>query len=192
MQEYLEISSETIQSLSKSLEKAKELVRTFKLISIDQHLESIKNVYLKSYLEDILLSLNFKIKNTHITVTNHINDDININIISSSLFQIFSNLILNSVTHAFDPNKGGNIDIDAHCQEGLLTITYKDNGKGMDSKTLDHLFERFYTTKKESGGSGIGLYVVHDIIVNKLHGSIDVTSQEGKGSDFTIKIPDCK
>jgi len=189
LNEYIENVLKMSDSMSKSLDKAKELVRSFKLISLDQHLNERKEIALKAYVEDILLSLHFKLKHTQIEIDNAIPITLKINAQSSALFQIFGNLILNSIKHGFDEDEAGKISINANQDENGLNITYKDNGKGMNEETLEHVFEQFYTTKKESGGTGLGMYILYDLVVNTMGGKIELNSTLGKGVEFNLHIP---
>jgi len=188
LQDYLENGTKMIDTMAKGLDHAKELVRSFKLISIDQHLDDEKSIYLRNYLDDILLSLHFKLKHTNISILNKIPISLEIKAHAGMFFQIFENLIMNSIVHAFDEQEEGRIEIDANYDNGLLNINYKDNGKGMDKEIMEQMFDQFYTTKKERGSSGLGMYIVYDLVVNQSGGNIEVNSERGKGSEFTIKM----
>jgi len=175
-------------SMSKSLDKAKELVRSFKLISIDQHLNDEKSIYLKNYLNDILLSLHFKLKHTQISIINNIPVDLEIAARPGVFFQIFENLIMNSIIHAFNEGEEGRIEIEAACHGDVLMIKYRDNGRGMNENTKKHIFDQFYTTRKEEGGTGLGMYILYDLVVKQGDGKIRINSELGKGSEFIIEM----
>ena len=99
--------------------------------------------------------------------------------------QVFLNLVLNAVEVM--PN-GGQLLIRARRTdepEGVL-ITFCDTGPGIPPEGLARLFEPFYTTKE--GGLGLGLYVTYSI-VNAHGGYIDVESQVGKGTTFSVRLP---
>ena len=189
LNEYLENSVKMAEAMAKSLDKAKELVRSFKLISVDQHLNNTKLIHLKAYVDDILLSLHFKLKHTQIRVNNNIPMALDLSTQASVFFQIFGNLILNSIKHGFDGNEEGQIDIDAKQENDILYIKYKDSGKGMNKETLKHVFEQFYTTKKDDGGTGLGMYILYDLIVNTMGGKINVVSEIDQGTEFNIEVP---
>jgi len=69
-----------------------------------------------------------------------------------------------------------------------VVLTVKDNGRGMPAEMLERIFDPFFTTREVGEGSGMGLAVLHGIIVSH-DGVIDVTSEEGKGSAFTVFFP---
>jgi len=70
-----------------------------------------------------------------------------------------------------------------------LSIEIADNGEGMSHEVQQHIYEDFFTTKPEGEGTGLGMALTRDIIVNKHHGSINFTSKEGEGTTFTILLP---
>ena len=73
-------------------------------------------------------------------------------------------------------------------ERDLLTLAIRDNGKGMDAETLKRIRDPFFTTKLEKGGTGLGLSIANKIIKEN-NGKIEVASEEGKGTTFTITLP---
>ena len=84
---------------------------------------------------------------------------------------------------------GGAVFISSFVRDDkMLGVTVQDTGQGMSEETLKHIFEPFFTTKKAGQGTGLGLSITYGII-NTLGGSIEVQSQLGKGTRFTVYIP---
>ncbi len=100
------------------------------------------------------------------------------------LHQVFLNLLLNAI-ESLEP--GGKISISTSCNKENIKIQIKDNGKGITKKNVGHVFDPFFSTKKDSG-VGLGLFVCKGLIKNH-HGEIEVESEEGEGSVFTITLP---
>ena len=65
-------------------------------------------------------------------------------------------------------------------------MIYKDNGKGVHNDDITKVFEPFFTTNRENGGSGLGLNIIYTLITSKLNGSISCTSTENEGVEFII------
>lgn len=189
LEKYIDNNLQMAESMAKSLDKAKELVRSFKLISIDQHLNDKKLIHLMAYVDDILLSLHFKLKHTNVSVINKIPQSLDVEAQASVFFQIFGNLILNSLKHGFDEKDEGIITLEANVEKDILHIVYTDSGKGMCEETLAHIFEQFYTTKKDDGGTGLGMYILYEMIVHTMGGKIEVRSKPNEGVKFMIDIP---
>jgi two-component system NtrC family sensor kinase len=101
------------------------------------------------------------------------------------LQQVFINIILNAIQAM---PKGGNLTIQTSSGDGQVNIEVKDTGYGISPENIGKLFTPFYTTKEEVKGVGLGLAVAYGII-KRHHGTIEVQSEEGKGTIFTIKLP---
>lgn len=100
------------------------------------------------------------------------------------LQQIFLNLLNNAMAAVSD---NGHIRIGTRPENNGVRVEVEDNGVGMSREVLSHIFEPFYSTKGEQG-TGLGLSITYGI-VDKLGGSIEVQSEEGKGTMFTVHLP---
>ncbi len=69
------------------------------------------------------------------------------------------------------------------------SVVVRDNGPGIDPETLPRIFEPFFTTKYRSGGTGLGLSISKNIVDNRHHGELTVTSERGAGARFVVKLP---
>ncbi len=111
--------------------------------------------------------------------------------IPNELEQVFINLILNSRDAIRSASRVGKIVIKTQEENGLIRIEVSDNGNGIKKEHLARIFDPFYTTKDVGEGTGLGL-TVSTGIVEKHSGKMSVTSQEGKGTTFTIQFPKAK
>ncbi len=102
------------------------------------------------------------------------------------LCQVLVNMITNAA-HAI-PNKG-KITISSSADETEVMIKIQDDGAGISEENISKLFNPFFTTKAVGKGTGLGLSISYGIIVEKHKGRIDVDSELGKGTTFTIHIP---
>jgi signal transduction histidine kinase len=146
-------------------------------------------IQLGAYLNDILTSLGPVLKKSPHRVTVTCPDSLLLNTFPGALYQIFSNLVMNSLTHAFDPGQSGAISIEARPAGALVLLQYSDNGKGMSEEVRAQIFEPFFTTRRGEGGSGLGMHVVYNLVTRLLKGSIRVESSPGAGATFEIFIP---
>jgi len=172
----------------KNLQRTSELISSFKLVSVDEASERIREFNLKSYLNDILVSLGPQIKSKQIEVKMNCTENILIKSYPGALAQVFTNLIFNSINHAFKDVTNAGISIAALTSGGFVHINYSDNGKGIPEENLSKIFDPFFTTDKQEG-SGLGLHIVYNIITQKLKGTISCESKPGDGVVFKIKIP---
>lgn len=83
----------------------------------------------------------------------------------------------------------GKITVTTKKDGDYVNILLSDNGTGIPKEMIDKIFDPFFTTKEVGKGTGQGLAIAHDIIVTKHKGSIEVDSEEGKGTVFTIRLP---
>ena len=102
------------------------------------------------------------------------------------LNQMFMNLLVNAA-QAIETR--GEIGIKTWADQDFIYTRISDTGSGIPQDKLQRIFEPFYTSKEVGKGTGLGLSIVYDIVVKNHHGDIQVESEEGKGTTFTVKIP---
>ena len=107
-----------------------------------------------------------------------------------AIAQVVSNLIQNAVTHAF-PDAATERQLWVRCQDlgGSAQIEIEDRGAGIDPVTLKAVFDPFVTTRMGGGGSGLGMYVVHNLVVEVLNGTVEVESEQGRGTRVRVRVP---
>jgi len=105
-----------------------------------------------------------------------------------SWYQIFTNLINNALVHAIE----GRSDCAIGAREldgGMVEVLFSDNGAGMAEEVRRHVFDPFLTTKMGSGGTGLGMNIVYNIVTGVLGGRVAVESQPGRGTAVRITVP---
>ena len=189
MEKFFENAKESVAILEKNLYRTAELLNSLKQMAIDRASENKKEFLLARYIDDILLSLKPTLKTTQHTITVECPDDLLIDSYPGVFSQIFTNLIMNSLIHGFETKPSGQINIRVRHEGGLLFMQYHDNGRGIPEEHLGKLFNLFFTTKREQGGNGLGLNIVHNLVTQKLGGRISCESVVGEGTTFLIHIP---
>lgn len=113
----------------------------------------------------------------------------------SEIGQVFLNIFVNAA-HSIIENLGtnpegkkGQLTITSREKDNFAIITVTDSGNGISKENIAKIFDPFFTTKEVGKGTGQGLTIAHDIVANKHGGSLDVTSEEGIGTTFTISLP---
>ncbi len=189
LKDYIDSVDEMSRLLSVNLRRAGDLINSFKQVSVDQSSEQSRLFNVKEYLAEILLSLHPRLKKTKIKVDVICDDSISINSYPGAFSQVITNLVINSLMHAYEPDDIGVINITVFEDETSgVCVRYTDDGKGISKANIDKIFDPFYTTKRGSGGSGLGLYIIFNIISTKFNGSIKCESTEGQGSTFSFNI----
>jgi len=184
---YITIMNKLVQTIRDRLNNAVTLVKSFKDISVDQHFEDQREFNLKQYIDSIIFSFQTQLNSKQVKVNNTIDDSIVLNSYPGIFSQIFSNLILNSIKHAFEEGEDNVITISMELTDQFI-IYFQDNGKGISSEYEKKIFDPFFTTKRGEGGSGLGLHIVYNLITQQLEGKFKLTKVSSYGLGFSITL----
>ncbi len=184
MKAFINEGNQSIELLHNNLNRASELIASFKQIAVDQASEAIRTINLKTYLKEIITSLKPKLKKAQHEINISCDDNIMLKVPAGAISQIFTNFLMNSVLHGFDGMKNGKINISIEDRGENVAIEYSDNGRGVSKEQLKMLFEPFYTTKREEGGSGLGTNIAFNLVKQTLDGEIEAFSEEGQGLTY--------
>ena len=174
-----------VESIINSVKRCAEI--THRLLGFARHMD-VKNepLAIDGLLRDVLGFLNSEATHLGIQVNLKVTDSLpTVHSDKGQIQQLFLNIINNAFAAM---SKGGRLDVDI-CDHPPSSVRVKitDDGMGIAQKDLERIFEPFYTTKKDKG-TGLGLSICYGI-VQKLKGSMTVTSREGEGTTFTITLP---
>jgi len=180
----------TTEILNRNLNRAADIVTNFKQVAVDQTSSQRRSFLLSEVVAGNVLTLQPTIKRTPFVIQQRIPEEIMMESYPGPLGQVLTNLINNAILHGYDGRNVGLIDISAsQNSQGWVTLNVEDHGEGIQKSDLPHIFDPFFTTKLGVGGSGLGLHIVHNIVVEILGGSIDVVSELGGGTRFTLTLP---
>jgi signal transduction histidine kinase len=188
---FVEGSREASAIILHNMERAADLIRSFKQVAADQTSESRRQFDLRHTVGEILFNLGPSFKHSKVTLLQSVNDGIGMDCFPGALAQILSNLVLNSLTHGFDEDMEGEIHVSASMPIGGqdVEIRVRDNGCGIAPDVLGRVFDPFFTTRRNRGGTGLGLHIVYNLVRNTLAGKISVQSTLGQGTTFSIRLP---
>lgn len=186
--DYIEKINTGTDIIKINVNKAASLIKSFKQISVDLNYDNVREVELQEFIENLVRSLTPVLKKTGIHVKSMSSIERKIKIFPGSISQVLTNLLMNAMIHGYD-NKEGEIEINSELNEEGVLISVIDHGQGMSEEALKRIFEPFYTTKRGNGGTGLGMNIVWNIIVNNLHGDIKVESEIDKGTKVLLTIP---
>lgn len=191
LDDFLADTNSASDVLVRNLNKAAELVSSFKQVAVDQTSSQRRSFKLAEMLGEIITSLGPTIRKTPYRVELDIAEDLRLESFPGPLGQVITNLINNGIIHGFDGRKNGTIRIVAGAADanGQAFLKVMDNGNGIPANILPRIFDPFFTTRLGQGGSGLGLNIVHNIVFGVLGGRISVESTPGEGSCFTLALP---
>ncbi|MDZ8187974.1 MAG: ATP-binding sensor histidine kinase [Nostoc sp. ChiSLP02] len=189
LEKFFDLTVQSGNTLLINLNRAAELIQSFKQVAVDQSSEVQRVFNFKNYLNEILIQLRPKLKTSKHKIEIYGEDNITLDSYPGALSQIVTNLLMNSLTHAYEPEDSGKLIFKFQQIDQQLHIEYADDGKGIAAENLTKIFDPFFTTKRSQGGSGLGLNLVYNLVTQKLKGEIECESELGKGSKFMIKFP---
>jgi signal transduction histidine kinase len=175
--------------MTTNTQRAAALVRSFKQVAVDQSSDDIRTFKLRNYLDEVLLSLQPKLKGKPVQIAIDCPADIELESFPGAVSQIVTNLVMNSLVHGFEGDVPGQIRISARLDGETLLFDYADDGAGMDADTLAKLFDPFFTTKRGLGGSGLGAHILYNLVTGPLGGSVKVDSAPGQGLNYHLRFP---
>jgi signal transduction histidine kinase len=176
------------QIIERSLNKAVELIQSFKSVAVEQHTDPKLKINLAQHVKDVVNTVKTMFKHKKYTINVEVNKNFSFISFPSAWNQILTNFLMNSHLHGFDDRREGIISIVFVEDQDHLTLTYSDNGKGLSDEVKDKVFDPFVTTKRGSGGTGLGLNIVFNLIDSKLGGTVRVIEVE-QGCCFQVRVP---
>lgn len=186
---FLDDAHQTTSLLLNNLNRASDLIASFKQVSVDQTSEAVRDVNIKDYLREIIQSLAPKLKKTEHTINVECRENMIVYCAPGAIAQIITNMIMNSLIHGFENINAGKISIIIRDDDTNIYIDYKDNGRGLSPEMLDKHFDAFVTTKRDKGGSGLGTHIMYNLVTQTLGGKISVESEPGSGLQYKIQFP---
>jgi len=188
--DYLKDADTAASILLRSLGTANELVAHFKQLSVDQTSSQRRPFELTGTLDDVLSLLRPRLRNTAYALECRIKATRKLDSFPGPLGQVITNLVLNALIHGFEGREQGRILIQAEeLDTAHLRLVVEDNGVGMREEVRRRAFDPFFTTKMGSGGTGLGLNIVYNIVTGVLGGQIELSSTPGQGSRFVMRLP---
>lgn len=206
---FLETGQEGVALLTANLTRAAELVASFKQVAADRTSEGSRSLELLGYVGYVLRTVEPMTRRSGVAVTLAGDEGLRLTTFPGPLAQVVTNLVQNAIIHGFGLALGESgapsatrepttsppgaspeirITVAAGPRPGWAEVTVSDNGKGMPPDIRARAFDPFFTTRRDLGGTGLGLHIVHNIVSGVLGGTIGLDSAPGKGTSFRIRL----
>ena len=189
MASFIDEAEQTALLLLSNLERASDLIASFKQVAVDQTSETEREFVLGDYINEIIQSLKPSFKHTEHQINVSCPDNLVVTCAPGAIAQIVTNMVVNSITHGFESKAAGSVTLDVKEDGNNVVIHYQDDGKGLSEEELSKLFDAFFTTKRGEGGSGLGTHIMYNLVTQSLHGHIEADSTLGNGLQYTIRFP---
>lgn len=186
-QRFLADTEDGAAILLRNLERADQLIQSFKRVAVHQSDETVSQFELHGALSDLVHSMSPSCKREGVTVEMECAQGIIMRSYIGALGQVISNLVMNALRHAY--SDGGRIIIRAKAETAGVRIEFRDEGVGIPGELLPRIFDPFVTTKRDQGGTGLGLHIVLNLVHYRLKGRIEVESTPGFGTTFVMNLP---
>lgn len=187
---FLGTVSESTAMIERNLERAAQLIANFKQVSVDRTSDGRREFDLSGYLDEVLESLRLMWKRRSISMEVDCPAGIVLDSFPGAIGQVVTNLTQNAVLHAFGKSEQGRMRIRCRAPDAdTVEISLSDDGEGMPPEVRERAFDPFFTTRRNEGGTGLGLHIVYNLVTQKLGGRIRVESEPGHGTEFVIQLP---
>ncbi len=190
LNDFLETSRDASSQLVANLNRAAELINSFKQVAADRNYSDQRTFDLGDLTEQVVMSLRPGLRKHNLTLTVDCQPNLTMNSYPGPYGQVLTNLFLNAVAHAFPDAKSGAVDIQVReSGKNNVEIIFSDNGCGMSLDVRRRAFDPFFTTRRDQGGTGLGLHIVYSIVTNRLGGRLELDSEPGRGTRIQIILP---
>ncbi|MBK1839630.1 PAS-domain containing protein [Azospirillum sp. YIM B02556] len=187
--EFIDIADEATQLMLLNVERATRLIQSFKQIAVDQASEERRVFELNHYIHEILRSLGMRLRRSGHSIAIHCPDDLTLDSYPGVFGQILTNFVINSLLHGYGPGVRGRLTVTVTVAGGEVELVYADDGRGIPADMHGKVFEPFFTTSRDRGGSGLGLSIVYALVTRTLRGRLRLDSAPGAGTAFTLRFP---
>ena len=190
LERYLEDTESANSIIERNLERASQLVASFKQVAVDQSSAQRREFGLGEVVDEIVMTLRPSLKRLPFRLAVEVDRSIRLDSYPGALGQVLTNLINNAVVHGFEGLSEGEIRVEARLEtEDWVLLEVIDDGRGIPPELQRRIFEPFFTSRLGKGGSGLGLHIVHSLVGNVLGGSVSVSSQPGAGTRMRVRLP---
>jgi PAS domain S-box-containing protein len=188
--DFLDASRDASSQLVANLNRAAELITSFKQVAADRNYSDQRTFDLGDLTEQVVLSLRPGLRKHRLTLNVECEPNLTMNSYPGPYGQVLTNLFLNSVAHAFPDGRAGTVDIKVRAAgNNHVEIIFADDGCGMSLDVRRRAFDPFFTTRRDQGGTGLGLHIVYSIVTNRMGGRLDMDSEPGRGTLVQMVLP---
>ncbi|MES5482788.1 PAS domain S-box protein [Bradyrhizobium sp. INPA03-11B] len=190
LNDFLNTARDASSQLVANLNRAAELIQSFKQVAADRNYSDQRTFDLGDLTEQVVMSLRPGLRKHNLTLNVDCEPNLMMNSYPGPYGQVLTNLFLNAVAHAFPDGKAGEVEIQVHASSGdYVEVIFADNGCGMSLDVRRRAFDPFFTTRRDQGGTGLGLHIVYSIVTTRLGGRLSLESAPGNGTRIQMILP---
>ena len=183
-------SAECADLVVRNLDRASELIGSFKRVAVDRSSNQRRRFDLSQNLQETLKTLEPMYKKTAFPMQCDFVNGIDMDSYPGPLGQVVTNLISNALAHGFDGRTSGTMRLSSRAlDDAQVEIKFSDDGIGIEPQYQARVFDPFFTTKLGKGGSGLGMNIVYNIVTGIMGGKVELVSSHETGTTFTLTLP---
>ena len=187
---YLEQAAQADDIVVRNLKRAATLLHSFRAIAVDHDNGQRSRFRLAPLVAGLMPALQATARKAAVQVELDVPGHLELDSYPGPLSQVLQTLFENSLAHGFEGLGKGHVRISASLNaKGEVVLVYADDGNGIAPEHLGRVYDPFFTTRRGTGGSGLGLYIAHNIVTSVLGGRIRLASEPGQGAAFTLLLP---
>ena len=186
---FMSTASDTSRLVLANCERAAALIRSFKQVAVDRTSDERRPFDLAATVGETLASLRPGLRQGGHALEVDCPAGIGMDSFPGALSQVLTNLVINSLTHAFDTGRRGTLSLSARLEGEQVRLVYADDGKGIPEANIKRIFDPFFTTRRGAGGAGLGLHIAYNLATGPLAGSLTCDSKPAEGTRFTLLVP---
>jgi len=169
--------------------RAAEVVQEFAALAVHRHAEQRSRFTLQGVVGEALAGQLSLLKDSRHQLRLEISPELMLNSYPRALAQVLSHLLSNALRHAFSEGQCGEILVSAADEVEVLVLSVADNGCGIATDHLPHIFDPFFTGDRSEQGRGLGLSLAYSLTVDVLGGSLRANNLPEGGAIFTLRLP---
>jgi PAS domain S-box-containing protein len=190
LNEFLDKVRDASVQLVVNLNRASELIQSFKQVAADRSRMERRRFDVAELTEQVFVGLRPELRKRGLALELTCEPGLVMTSLPGPFGLVLSNLVINSAVHGFADGKTGTISFEAQALgNDDVKIVLSDNGCGMSPQTRRQAFDPFFTTRRHEGATGLGLHIVHSMVVDRLGGRLTLTSEPGMGTTVRLLLP---
>lgn len=190
LNEFLNGVRDASAQLVANLVRASDLVQSFKQVASDRSRLERRRFEVGELTDQVLVGLRAESRKRRLMLDVTCEPDLVMDSLPGPFGLVLTNLVLNSIMHAYPDGRQGTIRLKAGAfGDADIEIVISDDGCGMSPHIRRHAFDPFFSTRRHEGATGLGLHIVHSMVVDRLEGQLALVSEAGEGTTVRLILP---
>jgi signal transduction histidine kinase len=190
LNELVDAVTKATAQLVTNLNRASDLVQSFKQVATDRGGLERRSFDLGELTGQVLVGLRPELRRRNLVLNVECQHGLPMDSLPGPYGLVLTNLVHNAIVHAFPNRRPGTITLKARAFDtGHVEIMVSDDGCGMTPEIRRRAFDPFFTTRRGEGATGMGLHIVHSMVVDQLEGRLSLTSEPGRGTTVRLTLP---